>query len=84
VREQGWYVDPYALHSWRWYSDGTPTSLVRDNGAESHDAPPPGPPPAQPVAAAQAHADASDMKRADDAVTGGPPYDGERGLQFVI
>jgi hypothetical protein len=44
---EGWYRDPYGIHQDRWFSSGTPTSLVRDQGAEGHDEPP-GYPPAGP------------------------------------
>jgi hypothetical protein len=27
---EGWYRDPYGIHQDRWFSAGTPTSLVRD------------------------------------------------------
>ena len=37
---EGWYVDPYGVHDARWFSDGKPTSLVRDGRAERHDPPP--------------------------------------------
>ena len=38
---EGWYLDPFKAHEARWFSDGTPTALVRDQGGvESHDAPP--------------------------------------------
>lgn len=37
---QGWYRDPYGSHDDRWFSGGRPTSLVRDQGAESYDEPP--------------------------------------------
>jgi hypothetical protein len=40
MRAQGWYRDPYGSHDERWFSDGEPTSLVCDDGIESHDAPP--------------------------------------------
>lgn len=40
MHEQGWYVDPYGLHDRRWFSDGTPTKLVRDGDLESNDPPP--------------------------------------------
>lgn len=40
MKAEGWYVDPYGLHDARWFSEGTPTSLVRDVGVESHDPPP--------------------------------------------
>lgn len=34
--------DPYGSHDDRWFSDGEPTSLVRDQGIESCDEPPRG------------------------------------------
>lgn len=37
---QGWYSDPYGSHKARWFSDGRPTALVRDDGVESNDPPP--------------------------------------------
>jgi len=37
---QGWYSDPYGHHKARWFSDGRPTALVRDDGVESTDPPP--------------------------------------------
>jgi len=37
VRPQGWYRDPFGKHDERWFSDGRPTSLVRDQGSESDD-----------------------------------------------
>ena len=30
--EEGWYSDPYRVHEQRWFSDGTPTILVRGLG----------------------------------------------------
>ncbi len=36
-RPEGWYRDPFEVHTDRWFSDGQPTSLVRDDGLESHD-----------------------------------------------
>ncbi len=39
-RPQGWFSDPYLLHKARWFSDGSPTALVRDDGVESTDPPP--------------------------------------------
>lgn len=39
-KAQGWYGDPFRLHSARWFSNGSPTALVRDNGVESQDPPP--------------------------------------------
>jgi hypothetical protein len=37
---EGWYEDPYSEHEARWFSDGTPTSLVRDGSVESRHEPP--------------------------------------------
>jgi hypothetical protein len=34
---EGWYKDPTGHHSERWFSDGTPTALVRDGQVEAHD-----------------------------------------------
>jgi hypothetical protein len=45
VRAEGWFRDPYHLHDDRWFSDGRPTNLVRDDGATSSDEPPPTDPP---------------------------------------
>jgi hypothetical protein len=41
---EGWYHDPYGVHEDRWFSAGSPTTLVRDQGVESSDPPPPEPP----------------------------------------
>ena len=40
MRAEGWYQDPFHLHTDRWFSDGQPTSLVRDGKVESRDEPP--------------------------------------------
>ncbi len=45
--EEGWFTDPYGRHEARWLSDGVPTRLVRDQGDESYDDPPPDAPPTQ-------------------------------------
>jgi len=67
VKAEGWYRDPYGIHSDRWFTDGKPTSLVRDQGVESRDEPPPGeaPPLLVPVAENQ-ESDGSDLLRADE------------------
>ena len=39
MNAEGWYVDPFGVHEARWFSDGSPTALVRDGSTESHDAP---------------------------------------------
>jgi hypothetical protein len=36
---EGWCPDPFGRHQSRWMSAGSPTSLVRDDGVESHDDP---------------------------------------------
>jgi hypothetical protein len=43
MRAQGWQPDPYGGHSERWYSDGRPTNLVRDEGTHSYEGRPPEP-----------------------------------------
>lgn len=65
---EGWYKDPYGEHEARWFSDGTPTSLVRDGSVESRDEPPKrsleGP--LQRIEPSQTLT-AGDLRRADDA-----------------
>ena len=39
---EGWFHDPFERHQHRWFSAGTPTALVRDDGVESQDPPPAG------------------------------------------
>ncbi len=34
---EGWYTDPYGRHEARWMSQGTPTSLIRDQEVEGRD-----------------------------------------------
>jgi hypothetical protein len=46
---QGWCPDPYGSHEDRWFSEGEPTRLVRDQGTESYDEPPRGQLPLSPV-----------------------------------
>ncbi|HXW35178.1 MAG TPA: hypothetical protein VEJ87_11410 [Acidimicrobiales bacterium] len=65
-REEGWYTDPYARHQERWMSDGRPTRLVRDNGAESSDVPPDGPFEQTPQPVETDEATDSDNLRRDD------------------
>ena len=48
MKAQGWHHDPYGVHEDRYFSDGQPTKLVRDGGAESYDPPPPRPPDVEP------------------------------------
>ena len=67
MHAEGWYRDPFKLHDDRWFSDGRPTSLVRDQGIESHDEPPRGewPFPPEPVAEIE-ESDGRDLLRVDD------------------
>jgi len=69
VNEEGWYTDPYRLHEARWFSDGTPTALVRDAGVTSKDPPPDTPylVPPEPIPE-KATSTANDLRRADDNV----------------
>jgi hypothetical protein len=68
MRAEGWYEDPYDRHVDRWFSDGEPTSLVRDGESESRDEPPNVPPP-MPLVESQpgrTPAQGIDLQRADD------------------
>ena len=72
MNPEGWYLDPFGVHEERWISDGQPTSLVRDGGAETHHSPPPLPMPEPLVRPARAPATGgSDLLRVggDHAVT---------------
>ena len=73
---QGWYRDPYRDHEDRYFSQGRPTKLVRDQRRESYDAPPDLPVPGPLVRPADAHRSSgpTDLRRADDAERG-PVYD---------
>jgi hypothetical protein len=62
MAEEGWYTDPYRIHEHRWFSDGTPTDLVRDGGATSKDAPPDTPYAEAPTLVRAA----DDLRRGDD------------------
>ena len=68
MHAEGWYRDPYGLHGDRWFSDGRPTSLVRDQGIESRDEPPPQEAQLPLVPATEiAASDGRDLLRADEA-----------------
>jgi hypothetical protein len=75
MRPEGWYRDPYNVHSDRWFSDGNPTALIRDAGQESQD-PPPNQPFSGPLVESDpvGPSDADDLRRADS-VEG--PFDPE-------
>ncbi len=84
MREEGWYRDPYGLHTDRWFSDGRPTKLVRDEGAESYDDPPTGDPPMPLVPVPPNPGDSSDTKRADAAARGVQSYDAKEAFIAVL
>ena len=59
----GWCYDPYGVHEQRWFSDGTPTKLVRDADVESYDLPPPMNPPRPVIRVTDAdRSDGSDLR----------------------
>jgi hypothetical protein len=67
---RGWYRDPFGRHQDRYFSEGSPTKLVRDAGVESYDPPPRGRRvrrPLVPVVAAPHDRGRRDLRRADDA-----------------
>jgi hypothetical protein len=60
-------TDPYGVHGDRWFSAGRPTNLVRDDGVESRDEPPPGSVPGPLVEVVEPTSDGPyDLKRAGD------------------
>jgi len=65
VKAEGWYVDPYGEHDARWFSDGTPTELVRDDAMESRDPPPSTPFEGDPQPVRAPDASPDDLRRAD-------------------
>src|SRR5215471_9350517 len=82
VKAQGWYRDPYGVHEDRYFSDGQPTNLVRDQGVESRDEPPPRNLPLPLVSVAENEDDnGSDLLRADELKKEWPnPVDASGGL----
>ncbi len=82
---QGWYVDPYGIHDHRWFSQGTPTALVRDGRTESQDPPPDRPYEGPLVTAAPPRAPdrpAEDRQRAGDRL-GAPGLSPEEQFDFL-
>ena len=69
MNAEGWYLDPYEAHEQRWFSDGRPTALVRDDAVEAHDEPPAHAYPEPLVAAPEHDADGTDLLRADAATS---------------
>jgi hypothetical protein len=71
VKAQGWYKDPYLVHEDRYFSADRPTKLVRDDGIEAYDPPPPGPPKAQLVEVPDAETTSvGELRRADEGSAG--------------
>ena len=77
---QGWYLDPYGIHQDRWFSQGQPTKLVRDEGRECYDPAPDQPLPVGDLVPAAVGGedvgDGADLRRADDASS--DPFDPEK------
>ena len=84
VEAQGWYRDPYGLHTDRWMSDGTPTALVRDGRIESRDEPPDRPFVGELIPSAEAKPRAGDTRRADASTRNGSRIDRERMYNAII
>ena len=79
---EGWYRDPYGIHEDRWFSAGTPTALVRDQGVEGHDDPPGYPPPAPPAEIPETDQfPADDLRRADEKESSGGEYEQEGAVE---
>ena len=75
MKAQGWYRDPYGVHEDRYFSDGKPTKLVRDDSTECYDPPPPGPPKIELVEVSENQpGGGSDLRRADDYSAGPAVY----------
>jgi hypothetical protein len=83
VRAEGWYQDPFKLHTDRWFSDGRPTTLVRDGGQEAND-PPPTAAYSGPLteSVVDVPVDGADLLRADDPSS--KPFDVGDGADAVI
>jgi len=77
VAVEGWYSDPFGIHEHRWFSDGIPTALVRDQGTTSQDRPPDTPSVDEPhlIESPPSLAE-DDLRRGEDeAATSGDPVD---------
>ena len=64
---EGWYLDPYGRHEQRWFSAGTPTALVHDDGKDGHDEPPDRPPDGPLVRPPEVDSDVPEYDREDAA-----------------
>jgi hypothetical protein len=81
LKAEGWYEDPFGSHGARWFSDGTPTNLVRDHGQVSRDELPDTPYEGTPTPLVASGDDsADDLRRADDDKT---PYSPAQGVGAV-
>ena len=78
MAEEGWYTDPYQRHDARWFSDGTPTPLVRDGETTSSD-----PPPATPYVEVPRLIEPPPSRAADDLRRGGDEPAGDGGVQAI-
>ncbi|HTX29193.1 MAG TPA: hypothetical protein VME19_19485 [Streptosporangiaceae bacterium] len=78
---EGWYRDPCGIHQDRWFSAGTPTALVRDQGVEGHDDPPGYPPPGPAAEIPEVDQFPADgLRRADEQEANGGDDDRERAV----
>ena len=84
MHAEGWYRDPYKIHTDRWFSDGNPTELVRDGARESND-PPPDTPISEPLVESDSSeaVDGDDLRRADEAEASGP-YDPKKAVERAL
>jgi hypothetical protein len=87
-RAQGWYRDPFGIHEDRYFSEGWPTKLVRDDGTESYDLPPDqdfdeAELKGVPEADLTGRLGNSDLRRADEACDD-PPYDAKMARDAAI
>ena len=85
MEAEGWYRDPYGVHSDRWFSAGRPTALVRDAGVEAQDDPPSGEVPGPLVEIEDdSPADGSDLWRADTATSKDQSFTQAQGIRAVL
>jgi hypothetical protein len=82
---EGWFEDPYLLHEHRWFSSGTPTKLVRDEGRESYD-PAPDSPASRPLVEVSYSSDTRssvELLRADDPEGGADKNQAQTALDVI-
>lgn len=84
MQAEGWYRDPFGIHTDRWISDGQPTALVRDGEREGHDPPPDKAYSGPLVESTTSEAvDGEDLRRANDAGAAAA-YDPKKAEQAVL